>query len=463
MADEQSGRSTAPMVAEPPRTRPIVRLRADHLATLIVAGLLTSLLLGATERMTGNMLRSWLGVNVGSVPQRGLETVLWCLLAIVAARSVPPSRAVSTSARWLLAAALLVQVIALSGELHGTGRGMTSDIWLVVPLLGSIALFGLARLLTPQRLLTILIAVLLPFVLMSLAAGWTGSEVAFLGDSSRLPGPGLAAGRLRGVFAHPLYLAAAGGLLLILSCARFMLLRSSVDPSSHRVAGASALVVTAASGAAAVVAADGLSAAQAVGAALAAVALSRLARPSQWSGAIQWILASAGGLGVALFPFVLGAFELGSLTGRVEVWSRILATLTPRERLVGLGADPMSRSRALFERLDTSWGALHAHSQSLDLFLEIGYLGPVVIGILVTLLVRAGLRLCAVSDGWSLAVTAYLVLLLLTDEVLTSRFLAHQVVALGILGLLFTWEVREARARRPEISASGSGPRSVSG
>jgi hypothetical protein len=424
------------------------RARADRLAAVLTVGMLGSLLLSETERGARSVLQSWLEIEIAPAPRRGLEIILWCLVAITVARSSPAPQMTRRTVPSLLAATLLVHAVALSGELHGTGLGLTSDIWLIVPLLATLAIFDLSSLLEVRRLLTLLIGVALPFVLLSLAAGLTGSEDAFLGLSDRVLGSPFAQGRLRGLFAFPLFLAAVGGLLLVLSCARLTLvLDGQTRGAARRTAGAAVLTLSAAAGGTAIVAADGLSATGAVGAAIAATVLAVVARPSRWSLRTQRVVAAAAGVSISGFAFVLGALELGSLTGRVHLWSRILATLTPQEWSVGFGARPLSRGSDLFDRLNTYWGAVHGHNQSVDLLLEVGLIGPVVTAILATNVILAGMRATAVSRGWSLGVAVYFVMLWLTEVIVTGDSASYRFVTLGVLLLLFAW------GRRPETQS----------
>jgi hypothetical protein len=426
-----------------------------HLVTLVVIGVLASLLLDATESVGRALVEELVARELAPVPRRGFEAFLWCLLAIAVARTSLPRPAATRDTLLLLWALVGVQLVRLTAEVHGTGAGVPTDVWLWVPLLASVALFGLSSTLGPQRLLSVLLVIGLPAVALSLLAGGAGLAGAVLGDSDRLGGSTLASGRLRGAFTHPLYLAAVSGFLVLVASARLgeRVTFPSTRPRSRAVT--VLLVGAAVLGFTGLIGADGLTATVALASALIATFLVRRLDLSVWSPALRRTIAAVGGVTVAAFPFVLGSSGLGDLTGRVHVWTRILDTLTPREWAVGLGADPMSRGTALFDRLDTDWGAMHAHSQSLDLLVEVGVIGPIAVAALGAALVLAALRACEASRGWSVGIATYLLVLWLTDEVVTSQFFAYQFVTVGSLGLIFAWSTPSSR---PTATATPSSP-----
>jgi hypothetical protein len=146
------------------------------------------------------------------------------------------------------------------------------------------------------------------------------------------------------------------------------------------------------------------------------------------------------GFVVVATPF-LGAALFDPNAMRPEVWRGAIAALTRREWFVGLGAQPLRMDREFHSRVDTSWGAVQAHNQALELLLIAGVPGLLLMLAFTATIIAVGLRLAGIYADTDLLVAECLREGLLDD--LTMPELA------GVASL-FVHEARREEVEQPE-------------
>ncbi len=343
-------------------------------------------------------------------PDRYVETLLWGLLALAVA--LPRAHAaalpaVSPLSRAVAAASGLVLVTILLAEWRVDGVAPrpallavpTVFLGLLVLARGSGVGSGVGRVAAGIALAGV------PVLTVGLVAGILEHGPSRSGRRSILPGDGMlliGGERLAGLLPDPGQLGLVGAAIGLAGALLVLLPRATRAGRWEPVLGWVALGVAAAS----VVLAEAKGALLALALGVAAAVLAHRIPDV----AHRWSLRAgvAAGTLVIAAPFV-GAAVLDPTALRPEVWRSTLAALTRREWLVGLGAQPLRMDREFHTRIDSTWGAVQAHNQALELLLIAGIPGLLLMLCLVAALITVGLRLARVAHGWPVLAAVFLV------------------------------------------------------
>ncbi len=354
---------------------------------------------------------------ITSRPPRHLELFVLMLAAVLILREV--RRLDGAVLVPLLGILFLLGVAALRhGSSAGPAIGMAS---------ASVTMAVAARLdgRRIERIVTVLLVGLLVLSLGLFIAG-TGN----VGASRRLLIGPLAAlpdiGRARGVFTWASDLGVAAGLLILVTS------RALGRRTLRRSTGAALIGL----GVVTIIVADALTVALALVVALGAVKLVALNGTRLWLRRRSFGVATGLAAAVMAFPLVVAAIGRPSLTGRTELWQRIVEEVDLRSLIVGYGHRPLARQE-LGPRLDIAWGPGHAHNTGMDIALAVGILGAVLYFLLLVVMLTVAVHITDVSGGWAAGFVVFWVLNGLTeaqfDRLRPSLALTHVIVLLLVL------------------------------
>ncbi len=378
-------------------------------AGLIVAGLVTSALLhlvgvnwaGAPELTDLEWLR-W--------PDRRIETVLWGALAVATGRGWnlrghAPAAAVAGVVG-------LVLLAVLTGEWRVDGVALRADL-LAVPAV-FLGIVGVGRSGTRPVVTGIVIAGL-PVLAVGMGVGMAGIGQSRSGRRSFIPGDStllVEGGRLAGLMPDAGQL---GMIAAAITITASLVVLSSSSPRPATLGSRSALTLAVAGlvvGAANVVLAEAKGMLLALGTAVVVAVAAHHTSAGRWLTQQPWrrlaAIGSSAGLLVIVAPFV-GAAVLDRSALRPEVWRRSIAALEGREWLLGLGAQPLRMDREFHVRVDSSWGAVQAHNQALELLLIAGLPGLGLMLLTTAVLVAVGLRTSRLAGGWTAGAATLLI------------------------------------------------------
>jgi O-succinylbenzoic acid--CoA ligase len=400
-------------------TRPL----PSDVVVLVATGITASLLLDLVAVNWASETASWV-----RWPARHVETVLWGSLAIAVTSGARTRGSARTLA--VLTGAVLLTVLASEWRVDGVAlRPMLLAVPVAFGGLVALGREGATRVATGVALAGV------PILTVGLLAGMLGTGPVSSGARAIVPGshPLLINGqRLAGLTPDPGQLGMIG--------AAFVLVGSLLAVASRRQRQRAAVPAlgwtTATLGGLSVVLAEGKIALLAL--ALAGVAAAivvrapglarRLSRtvPRRTLGATSATLVTAA-------PFI-GARVLDPTALRPEVWRLSVTSLTAREWALGLGAQPLRGDREFHVRVDSSWDAVQAHNQVIELLLIAGLPGLLLMAAFVAGLVTVGLRLAPNAGAWPLAVVVFTLVAGASGPNLT--YFGHDVASVLTLGLL---------------------------
>ena len=365
---------------------------------LVVVAMAEEQLVGAGRALDG----------LTSRPGRNLELVLLAIAVALVARRPERDRVRPIAA--LIAVTGMYGLVAL---LDGASAG---------PALGVIAMFVIIVLTPPLpdgRLDRLMLLVLLVPVVVSIGLYVAG--IGNVGSSRRLSVGPLALlpdiGRARGLFTWASDLGIAATLLILVS------LRGMARATLHRSVALPAIVVAAV----AIVVADALTALLALLVALIVAAAARRLRATQ--------LVSATVVTVLALPFAVALLGRPSLTGRAELWRRILDESSPGDLLLGAGHRAMSGE--LGDRVALEWGPLHAHNAVLDALVTVGVVGVLAYLVALGMMLALAVRIVPVAGPWPLAGVVLWILNGLT-EIHLDRLRPSLMLPMLLVALLLT-------------------------
>jgi len=133
----------------------------------------------------------------------------------------------------------------------------------------------------------------------------------------------------------------------------------------------------------------------------------------------------------------------------VAVWRQSIASLTPMEWLVGLGAQPLRWDREFHTRADLSWPAPHAHNEALELLLIAGVSGLALMVLVVTALITVAVRASDIAGGWPAGAAAAVLVGGTTTPNLTYFGYQFGLLALSALLVSVACESDAVRADTP--------------
>lgn len=309
-----------------------------------------------------------------SRPGRNPELLLLALAAALVARR-PEREAVRPVAALIVVVGMYGLVALLDGASAGPALGVIAMLIIIL----------LTPPLSPHLLERLVLAVLLVVVVVSI--GLYVADIGNVGSSRRLSVGPLALlpdiGRARGLFIWASDLGIAATLLILVS------LRGTAQATLPRLLAALSIVTALV----AIVVADALTALIALGVAMVVGAVVGRVR-------VAWLPWGAI-LTVLLFPFVVALSGRPSLTGRAQLWRRILEELSPGELLLGAGHRAMTGH--LGDRVALEWGPLHAHNAALDALVAAGVLGLVAHLVALAMMLVLAVRVAPVAGPWPLA------------------------------------------------------------
>lgn len=409
------------------RTRTL--LTTERLATVVLAAMLATLALMIAE---DRLVRLDIGiVRDLRAPQRTFELVAWAVLARWLLRITPLERPFQQRSfvGVLLGATggvlLLNVVIRTAAE-----RSVLRPLGLIAVTAGLVLLSRLGR----RRLEVVLLLALAALLVGSIALGAAGhGNVVGMG---RLTGGLLGDFRLRGLFPGPIQLGAAAGVTFVVAA------QATATGTLGRRTGFALVALSSLT----IVLADALTAALGVVLALGArwvvhhlpsVAPRAAGR---LTGRAAPLVAAGGGVAVLVLPFALARSGLPvGLTGRVNLWRRVLELVPPEELVRGLGYQPLAVERPLNPSLAIGWAPEHTHSVPFEMVLTAGVAGAVAFAVLAAALILAALRTADVSHGWSTALVVLVLASWSTEEYLMSLEPADQLLLAGLLAMLLGW------------------------
>lgn len=389
---------------------------------------------------------------------RTIELLGWTFVVLAALRSRPAAVEVSGASRaavlWALPASGIALLLA-GGALvavHGAVR-LAADGPMLPPFrpLLLLVVLACATRLGSRTVMAATALALLPGVVGTLLVASVGWETAFRsGTRGRLLGPDLLGGaRLQGLYPHPNNAGAFAVLLIVVTLTLLARTRgASMRAGLVAIVGVSLLVLAAS---------DSVTAAVALVAALTGRAIVPVLR--RLPGSVAATLAVLGGVTLTATPFVLArALGPGALTGRVQVWQEVLATLTARELRWGVGPEPLLRDGGFLDRIALVWDAGDAHNTVMELLLVAGVPGVVAFGLLATTMLGVALRTLEVSRGWSVPVAVVPLVLSVGEVVFVHGPADGRDVLLVSIGLLLAWSRESASVQviPPRLLASRS-------
>jgi len=377
-------------------------------------------------------------------PDRRIETLLWGALAMIAGRGWRPSAHPTAAA--VAGVIGLVLLTVLVGEWRVDGVALRPDLLAVPAVL--LGLLGVGRS-GPRPLVTGIAIAGVPVLLIGMAVGMAGVGPSRSGRRSFVPGQSVLmvegdrlagllpdAGQL-GIVAAAIAITAA---LVVLSPAP----ATGTNDSGRRASLAIAWIAL-------IVGASNVVLAEAKGMLLAltvatfvAVVAHRSVSVRRKSGIERWptALGASSAVAVVAAPFV-GAAVLDPTALRPEVWRRSIAALEGREWLSGLGAQPLRVDREFHARVDSSWDAVQAHNQVIELLLIAGLPGLGLMLVTTGVLVAVGLRASGLTRGWSAGAATFLIVGGASGPNLT--YFGHDVASVLVAGTLVAVLVRTER------------------
>ncbi len=378
-------------------------------AALIVAGLTASALL----HLVGV---HWAGALDVSYPEwllwpdRRIETVLWGALAVASGRGWrlrehPEAAAVAGVIG-------LVLLTVLIGEWRVDGVALRPDL-LAVPAV-FLGIIGLGRS-GARPVVTGIAFAGLPVLLLGMGVGMAGIGPSRSGRRSFIPGEStvlVEGGRLAGLMPDAGQLGIVAAAIAVTAA---LVVLSPVSRTHSARGGRATLALawaTLVTGAASVVLAEAKGMLLALGAAVAVALLAHNTSIGHRIAQQPWrrlaAIGTGSGLLVVVAPFV-GAAVLDPAALRPEVWRRSIATLEGREWLLGLGSQPLRMDREFHTRVDSSWGAVQAHNQAMELLLIAGLPGLGLMLLITAVLVAVGLRTSRLAHGWTAGAATLLI------------------------------------------------------
>jgi len=417
--------------------RPVVAPLSSVPAGILVAGLVTSALLHLVGVEWAEALRD---PSTGTAtawllwPDRRIETLLWGALAMIAGRGWRPSAHPAAAA--VAGVIGLVLLTVLVGEWRVDGVALRPDLLAVPALL--LGILGLARS-GPRPLVTGIAIAGLPVLLIGMAVGMADVGPSRSGRRSFVPGRSVLmveGDRLAGLLPD------AGQLGIVAAAITITAALVVLSPPAAGATGSVRRATLVIAWIALIVGASNVILAEAKGmvlalsvAVLVAVVAHRSTAVRRRGDVERWsmVLGASSAVAVVAAPFV-GAAVLDPAALRPEVWRRSITALEGREWLSGLGAQPLRVDREFHTRIDSSWDAVQAHNQVVELLLIAGLPGLGLMLVTTGVLVAVGLRASVLTRGWSAGAATFLIVGGASGPNLT--YIGHDVASVLVAGVL---------------------------